>query len=161
GEVSAAVIAGSLPLDRGAFVIYHRSRIQDEASGAGSMLAVGLAEAPARKRIAAFDGRVSIAAVNRPELVTIAGDSHAIEAIARELAAEEVFHRFVAVKVPFHSHHMDPLRGALLAALGPVQAGEAQIALYSTVTGRRAQGPELGGEYWFRNVRETVRFVAA
>ena len=161
GEVSAAVIAGALPLERGASLIYHRSRIQNEATGAGSMLAVGLAEAAAQQRIARFAGRISIAAVNRPELVALSGDADAIDAMASELEAENVFHRFIAVKVPFHSHHMDRLRDSLRCAVGHIPADQARLPLYSTVTGRRVQGPELAGDYWFRNVREPVQFVGA
>src|SRR3712207_8434031 len=35
------------------------------------------------------------------------------------------------------------------------------IPLFSTVTGRSVEGPELGAAYWWDNMREPVRFAAA
>jgi acyl transferase domain-containing protein/NADPH:quinone reductase-like Zn-dependent oxidoreductase/NADP-dependent 3-hydroxy acid dehydrogenase YdfG/aryl carrier-like protein len=161
GEVAAAVIAGALTVDEGAYVIVNRGRIQDQASGSGKMLAVELSEGEARGRIARFNGRVSVATVNRPKLVTIAGDTDAVEKIADEMAREEVFHRWVQVRVPFHSHLMDGLRDPIDRALGQVRARAATIPLYSTVLGRRIGGDEIAGDYWFRNVRQPVLFVHA
>ncbi len=37
----------------------------------------------------------------------------------------------------------------------------ATVPLYSTVTGERANGAELDAEYWWRNVRQPVRFADA
>ena len=37
--------------------------------------------------------------------------------------------------------------------------GRRRLPLFSTVTGRRVEGPELGPEYWWQNVRQTVRFA--
>src|SRR5262249_52368976 len=36
-----------------------------------------------------------------------------------------------------------------------------RIPLYSTVTGGPVEGPELDGEYWYRNLRQTVCFSEA
>lgn len=161
GEVAAAVVAGALTLEQGAYVIVHRGRIQDRASGTGKMLAVGLSQADAQRRIERFGGRVSVATVNQPTLVTVAGDSDAVDAISSELSREEIFHRLVQVRVPFHSYLMDELRVPLEAELGHVSGRPASIPIYSTVTGGRIGGDELSGEYWFRNVREPVLFVHA
>ena len=37
--------------------------------------------------------------------------------------------------------------------------GRRRLPLFSTVTGRPVEGPELGPEYWWDNVRRTVRFA--
>ncbi|HXX68125.1 MAG TPA: SDR family NAD(P)-dependent oxidoreductase [Polyangiaceae bacterium] len=161
GEVAAAVIAGALTLEAGAYVIVHRGRIQNRASGRGKMLAVGLSEEDAQRRIERFGGKVSVAAVNQPKLVTVAGDSDAVETVARELAREEIFHRWVQVRVPFHSYLMDGLRGPIEAQLGHICGRPASVPLYSTVVGHRIRGDEITGEYWFRNVRDPVLFVHA
>ncbi|MCU0873655.1 MAG: type I polyketide synthase, partial [Pirellulaceae bacterium] len=74
GEVAAAYAAGALTLEQAVHVIYHRSQAQNRVSGQGGMLAVGLGLEEARKLIAGYDGRVSIAAVNGPEMLTLSGD---------------------------------------------------------------------------------------
>ncbi|HEU5319278.1 MAG TPA: acyltransferase domain-containing protein, partial [Methylomirabilota bacterium] len=161
GEVAACHVAGMLDLDEAVRVIFHRSRLQQRASGLGRMAAVGLPAADAEAAIRAVADRVSIAAVNTPRSVTLAGDTEVLEPIVAGLAARGVFTRFLAVQVPFHSHHMEPLRPELLECLAGLRARPAAVPFYSTVTGERA--PELvpDAAYWWRNVRHPVLFAAA
>ena len=65
----------------------------------------------ARKLIAGYDGRVSIGAVNGPEMLTLSGDTEPLQQIAQLLEARGVFNRPVRVQVPYHSHHMEPIQG--------------------------------------------------
>ncbi len=69
------------------------------------------------------------------------------------------FCRFLRVRHAFHSAQMDPVRDELLAALEGIRPRPATLPLFSTVTGRRIEGLELGPEYWWDNVRRTVRFA--
>ncbi|HVJ20927.1 MAG TPA: type I polyketide synthase, partial [Polyangiaceae bacterium] len=93
GEVAAAFEAGALDLEQAVRVIFHRSRVQAKATGKGKMLAVGLELAEARARVAEYAGRIDVAAVNGPKAITLAGDSDALEALARSLDEDDVFHR--------------------------------------------------------------------
>ncbi len=79
-------------------MIYHRSRLQQRTSGQGRMLAVGLdAESLMQtldeKALAEFGRRVSVAAINSPSAVTLAGDSDVLDDIARQLDEAEIFNR--------------------------------------------------------------------
>ena len=51
GEVAAAHVAGVLSLEDAIQVIFHRSRLQAKTAGQGKMLAVGLSEQEARRRL--------------------------------------------------------------------------------------------------------------
>ena len=73
----------------------------------------------------------------------------------------QVFHRFLAGKVPYHSHFMDPLREELLASLADLHPHSASLPLYSTVTGTRIDGRGVDASYWWQNVRATVLFASA
>lgn len=162
GEVSAAYVAGALSLEDAVLVSYHRSRLQQTTAGTGTMLAVGLAEADALARIAAYDGRVSIGAINGPRAVTLAGEAEALEEIAAALDADSVFHRFLRVEVPYHSPQMEPLREPLAAALADLKPTVPTLPLYSTVTGARFGADDRhDADYWFRNVRAPVLFAKA
>ncbi|HAA23550.1 MAG TPA: hypothetical protein DCP28_34065, partial [Cytophagales bacterium] len=152
---------GALTLEQAVDVIYNRSKEQDRASGAGVMLAVGQTLADAMKEIRGVEDRVSIAAINGPEMLTLAGDKEPIEEIAKRLEEKEVFNKFLRVSVPFHSHHMEPLKEDLLAGLAHLEPGEAKTPLYSTVTGQEEDGLHLTSDYWYSNVRDTVYFTAA
>ena len=161
GEVAAAFAAGALTLEQAVQVIYHRSQAQNMASGKGGMLAVGLALEEARKVILGYDGRVSIGAVNGPEMLTLSGDPDPLQLIAELLESRGVFNRPVRVQVAYHSHHMEPIKGVMLTALAQMQGVKATTPLYSTVTGHRENGLHLNADYWFQNARQPVLFTSA
>ncbi|MFC4375362.1 SDR family NAD(P)-dependent oxidoreductase [Nocardia halotolerans] len=159
GEVAAAAVSGALSFEDAVRVIFHRSRVQQQASGKGKMLAVGLPYHAAEQRVTAYRGRVEVAALNGPESTALAGDPDALEQIQRELESERIFCRMLQVQVAFHSHHMDPLREELLASLAGITSGPATVPMYSTVTGGVVPTGGLDAEYWWRNIREPVRFA--
>ncbi|MGF6574261.1 acyl transferase domain-containing protein/NAD(P)-dependent dehydrogenase (short-subunit alcohol dehydrogenase family)/acyl carrier protein [Paraburkholderia sp. GAS333] len=161
GEVTAACVSGALSLPDALRVCYERSRLQATTAGSGSMLAVGLDREAVATLLKPFEGRVEIAAINGPTTLTLSGETAAIEALAVELAAREVFHRVLNVEVPYHSYLMEPILAELASSLDGIVAREPQVPLYSTVTGRRAEGPSFGATYWPKNVRQPVAFADA
>ncbi|MEU8238199.1 type I polyketide synthase [Actinoplanes missouriensis] len=161
GEVAAQYVAGVLSFADAIKVNFHRSSLQQRATGTGRMLAVGLTPETLDKAVADAGPLVSVAAINSPTAVTLSGDAQILESMAAQLKTFGVFHRFLAVKVPYHSHCMDPLRDDLLAGLADLSPRPATIPLYSTVTGTRIDGGGVNGHYWWQNVRATVLFAAA
>ena len=161
GEVAAGYVSGALTLEQAVLLIFHRSRVQFKATDKGRMLAVGISNEAAKKLIEGKEEKVSIGAVNGPEMVALSGDTDVIESIAEELNKKDIFHRLLAVNVPFHSHHMEPLKDELLASLGEFKTKATDIPFYSTVTGGLIKGEELTPLYWFKNVREPVYFTDA
>ena len=159
GEVAAACVSGALSFQDAVRVIFHRSRVQQKASGKGKMLAVGLPLDEVERRVAAYCGRVSVAAINGPESIALAGDPDALEEIECELSRDKVFCRTLQVRVAFHSHHMDPLKDELLSSLAGVASGPAAIPMFSTVTGAVVPTGALDAGYWWRNIREPVKFA--
>ncbi len=166
GEVAAHYLAGILDFEQAVHVIYHRSRLQQRTSGQGRMLAVGLSAESFMEKI---DGatqntigtRVSIAAINGPSTVTVAGDSDVLDDIARQLDDHQVFNRFLTGRVPYHTHYMDAIKDDLVTAFAGLNPGTATIPLYSTVTGERLGGYPDGTAYWWQNTRATVLFEPA
>ena len=166
GEVAAHHLAGLLTFEQAVEVIYHRSRLQQRTSGLGRMLAVGLGadmlmqtvDDKARDEIGR---RVSIAAINSPSAVTIAGDSEVLDDIAAQLEEATVFNRFLNVRVPYHTHYMDAVKDDLYHSLAGLSSGVGSIPLYSTVTGERLDGYAAGAAYWWQNTRATVLFEPA
>ncbi|MBI4551429.1 MAG: type I polyketide synthase, partial [Candidatus Latescibacteria bacterium] len=161
GEMAAAHAAGALSLEDAVQVVYHRSRLQQRTAGHGTMAAIGLSVETAECVVRDYEGRVSIAALNSPSAVTLSGDAEALNEIARSLASQGMFCRFLQVDVPYHSPQMEPLQDELLESLRCLQPRPAAIPLFSTVTGQQVDGSELDAAYWWRNVRAPVRFAAA
>ncbi|MFG0267596.1 MAG: SDR family NAD(P)-dependent oxidoreductase [Rhodopirellula sp. JB055] len=169
GEIAAAHLSGGLDFADACRVAIHRGRTMDLATSRGAMIAVGLTEKEAEKRIAALakidpsmPGTVAIAAVNGPASVTLSGDKDAIERLATSIEADSIFCRRLAVEYAFHSPQMDPVRDELLESLDGIQTQPLHTPMISTVTGRAIQeGDSLAGEYWWTNVRSGVRFADA
>ncbi|MCO4697568.1 SDR family NAD(P)-dependent oxidoreductase [Streptomyces sp. RO-S4] len=161
GEVAAAHAAGILTLEQAALVIAERSRTQGTTAGRGRMAAVGLPEEAAREELSGFDGALEIAGVNSDRDVTVAGDPDALAAWGAGLTARGVFFRDLGLDYAFHSRAMDPIREPLLTALDGLAPARARVPFVSTVTGTLLDGPELDASYWWRNVREPVKFAEA
>ncbi|MEH6422151.1 HSAF biosynthetic non-ribosomal peptide synthetase/polyketide synthase [Pseudomonas sp. CGJS7] len=161
GEVAAFYAAGVYTLEQAVKVVVHRSRLQQKLVDTGSMLAVSLSEAEALKRVAPYGDRVSVAAVNSPTAITLAGDQDALAELAAKLQAEQLFAKFLTVRVPYHSAKMDLIKDELLQCLDGLAPHPAQLPLYMTAKPGIAQGHELDASYWWENVRNSVGFRAA
>jgi acyl transferase domain-containing protein/thioesterase domain-containing protein/acyl carrier protein len=161
GEVAAAHTAGILTLREAARVTFHRGRSMKSAPETGRMLAAGLDSAQAEEFAARFPGEFAIAAFNGPNSVTFSGEAAALEEVSRILETRGIFNRFLQVNYAFHSHHMDVAKDELLLALGKLETAPAQLKMLSTVTGMLVDGPDLTSDYWWRNIRQPVRFGAA
>jgi acyl transferase domain-containing protein/thioesterase domain-containing protein/acyl carrier protein len=161
GEVAAAHLAGVLSLPEAARVVFHRGRCMDAVPANGRMLAAALSWQQAGEAIAGVSDRVSVAALNGPDSVTLSGDAAALEAIAAALKQRSIFCRFLRVNYAFHSQQMELVRDELLRALGRVEAQPASLCLISTVTGAAATAADYDADYWWRNVRLPVRFATA
>jgi acyl transferase domain-containing protein/NAD(P)-dependent dehydrogenase (short-subunit alcohol dehydrogenase family)/acyl carrier protein len=161
GEVAAAYLGGVFTLEDAVRVIYQRGRCMELAPSRGRMLAAGITPEEARQLIAPYHEHLSLAAVNSPASVTLSGEARPLEEIACVLERRQVFCRFLQVQYAFHSAQMDPVREELLVSLRGLQPRRAILPLFSTVYGRRIDGPEMGPEYWWQNVRQTVQFAPA
>ncbi|KAA8969659.1 type I polyketide synthase [Mycobacterium sp.] len=161
GEVAAAFASGALGLRDTLRVAYHRSRLQARLAGRGTMLAVGLPPHDTAAYLGRFEDRVSVAAVNSANSVTLAGEQDALEKLAGQLAQSGVFARFLRVEVPYHSAAMEEIHDELVASLGGLTPGAPALDVYSTVTGTRLGDLRHDAVYWWHNARDTVRFADA
>ncbi|MEZ6138232.1 MAG: type I polyketide synthase [Pirellulaceae bacterium] len=161
GEIAAAFLSGALDWEDACLVAFHRGRTMDLATSAGAMVAAGLSADEVPNWIAGLEQHVSLAAINGPSSVTISGAADAIESLAQQLEVKGVFCRRLAVEYAFHSPQMEPVREELLHSLRHIQPRRSHSKLVSTVTGQVVTGEELNAEYWWHNVRQSVRFSDA
>lgn len=161
GEFAAHYLAGALGFEDAVRLVYHHSRLQQRIHGHGRMLAIGMSYETLSKAELDTGNQVAIAAINGPSAVTISGDSAALENIAQQLETFQVFHRFLAIDVPYHSQFVEPLRDELIEALADLHSQSAALPLYSTVTGTRIDGSGVNAYYWWQNARSPVLFSAA
>ncbi|MEV5341522.1 SDR family NAD(P)-dependent oxidoreductase [Streptomyces sp. NPDC052676] len=161
GEIAAAYASGCLDLRQACQVVVARSTAQAATAGTGRMAACGLGPKEAEKELAAYHGRIELAGINSDHDVTLAGHADALADLGRQLTTRDVFFRELDLDYAFHSRAMDPIRQDLTDSLLPLRPGHHQRLFVSTVTGDRLDGSRLDADYWWRNVREPVRFAGA
>ncbi|MEO3768214.1 SDR family NAD(P)-dependent oxidoreductase [Streptomyces sp. B5E4] len=158
GEIAAAHIAGALTLDDAAKVVCLRSQAIRVLSGQGAMASVALPHSQVTDEIAAWDGKLSVAVVNSPTATVISGDTDAVKAYLAQCEKAGVRNRLLPVDYASHGPHVTALRDTLLSTLSGIEPQAASIPFYSTVTGEEFDTTGLTADYWYTNLRETVRF---
>ncbi|WP_329524781.1 type I polyketide synthase [Streptomyces sp. NBC_01462] len=161
GEIAAAVVAGALSLQDGARVAALRSRAITALAGHGGMVSVALSRERAEELISAWDGRISVAAVNGPTSVVVSGDADALDELVEQAAGRDVRVRRVEVDYASHSSHVERIREELLEVLAPVVAREPEVPFFSTVTGGWLESADTDAGYWYTNLRRTVQLEPA
>ncbi len=154
GEVAAACVAGILTLPEALTVVVARSRLLTGLAGSGGMLSV---QAGVDDIGPALED-VSVAAVNGPTSTVLSGTVADLDAAAAWCEEQGIRARRVPVDYASHSPQVASIRDELVAALKVLTPKSGDITFHSTVTGGALDGTELGPEYWFRNLREPVRF---
>ncbi len=160
GEIAAAVVAGGLSLEDGARVVALRSKaIAAGLAGRGGMAWIAAPEAVLTPLLEPYDGRISVAAVNGPGSVVVSGEVEALEALLAEAGDLRV--RRVPVDYASHSAAVEAIEAELREALAPVRPRPSAITYLSGVTGTPVDTGTLDAGYWYRNLRQPVRFHAA
>jgi polyketide synthase 7 len=161
GEIAAAYVAGALSLADAARIVAVRGRVLAALAGSGAMAAVAVGADQAGPLIDRWEGRLELAAVNGPSAVVISGDPAAVEELVNACAADGIRARTLPVNYASHSTRVEPVRDELLAGLAGIQPRPTAVPFYSAVTGALAEGTLLDAGYWYRNLRERVRFDLA
>jgi acyl transferase domain-containing protein/NADPH:quinone reductase-like Zn-dependent oxidoreductase/short-subunit dehydrogenase/acyl carrier protein len=161
GEMAASYICGALSLEDAVRVTFHRSRLQQQTAGQGSMLAVGISREEAAAWVARHPHAISIAAVNGASSITLSGDAAVLRQIDKSLNESDVFSRPLPVDVPYHSPRMEQLEAELVDCLRDIRPRPATTPFFSTVTGGALSGSDLDARYWYQNVRRPVLFQDA
>ncbi len=158
GEIAAAYVAGGLSLDDAARVVALRSRALATLAGKGGMVSVSLSAERLAMQLERWGAQVAIAAVNGPASVVVSGERETLEEMLAEFEAKGIRAREIPVDYASHSAQVETIREELLDVLAPVAPRSGDVPFYSTATGELLDTAELGGEYWYRSLRETVRF---
>ncbi len=161
GEIAAAAVAGILSLDDAAKVVAQRSRAITALAGKGGMVSVAKPAVWVREKITAWDGRISVAAVNGPSSVVVSGDPEALDELVADCQATEVRARKIDVDYASHSAHVEEIQDELAHLLTGITPRPGNTTLYSSLTGAQLDGTEMGSGYWYENLRQTVEFEQA
>ncbi|KAK4194675.1 hypothetical protein QBC40DRAFT_318825 [Triangularia verruculosa] len=168
GEIAAAYAAGFISAEDAICIAYYRGFVSHMARP-GAMMAVGTSVEDAQELCdePEFKGRVTIAAINSPVSLTIAGDEDAVQEMKVIFEDEKKFARLLKVDKAYHSPHMAGCSEPYLAALAEldikVTAGD-RSSWYSSVfegDDMKSRVSLLRGPYFDSNMLQPVLFQRA
>ncbi|HSR24748.1 MAG TPA: type I polyketide synthase, partial [Candidatus Eisenbacteria bacterium] len=159
GEIVGAHVSGALDLADAARVVALRSRALRTIAGAGGMASVPLPADQVAERLAAWPGRLTVAAINGPATTVVSGTVEAIDELVAACAADDLQAKRIPVDYASHSAAVEGIEDELMRVLDGLRAGAPDVVFHSTLTGAPlAEGQPLDATYWYRNLREPVRF---
>jgi len=168
GEIAAACAAGFLTPQNAIKIAFYRGQAAKELEGkqtdAVGMMAVGLGSKDVQPYINDLADEVQIACYNSPSSVTLSGKVADLDVIRKSLQDDSHFARMLQVNLAYHSKYMKAIgeryEQLLQLSVGSSAAGNADIAMYSSVTGSLSREPK-DALYWKTNMISAVRFDEA
>ncbi|MCX5381018.1 type I polyketide synthase [Streptomyces sp. NBC_00091] len=161
GEIAAAAVSGALSLEDAAKVSALRAKALLALAGKGGMVSVADTADAVAERISAWGERLALASVNGPQSTVVSGDPEALDELMAACEADGVRARRINVDYASHGPQVESIRDEVIGLLAGIEPRTAETPFFSTVTGEWADGSELDAEYWYTNLRRTVRFQDA
>lgn len=166
GEVAAAYVSGRMTLEDAVRVIALRARAADEfGAGEYAMAVLAADRETCEDLLARCSGWAQLSVVNSPGMQGISGEREAVQSIVDTCGARDIFARMIPVRYPAHTGLINRLHDELLAGARRELAAphflDSEIACLGATLGGPMSPDQPVGQYWFWNLRNTVRFDKA
>ena len=145
GEYLCSCISGVMSLEDALFLVAHRGKMIQQLPH-GSMLTVRLAASEVEKYL---NKKLSVAAINGPQLCVVSGEAEEIEKLKTELEKKEIACKMLVTSHAFHSPMMDSIIKPFEEKVKNIKLSAPKIPFVSTVTTKWITNEEATNpEYW-------------
>lgn len=155
GEYVAACLAGVWSFEDALAIVIERGRLM-QSLPSGAMLAVSLTTT----QIAPYlHDKLSLAAVNSPQRLVVAGTEEDIQALMQQLQAQQIEHVLLHTSHAFHSWQQEAILAEFGAFLAKFSFSAPHTAFLSNLSGTWITPQQAtSSSYWCQHLRGTVRF---
>ena len=166
GEIAAAYTSGIITLADAVRVIGIRAHAADQfASGDYAMAVIATDRDTCEDLLARCPGWAQLSVVNSPNMVGISGDRETVQSVVDTLTERGTFARLIRVQYPAHTSLINELgetvRAATQRELQNPKFLDTEIDCLGSTLGAPITQDLPVDQYWFWNLRNTVRFDKA
>lgn len=166
GEIAAACAAGAISLPDAVETIRARGCAVEQSSGGDHAMAIAAADRDEVESLLSRQaGWAQVSVINAPRLTGISGERTAVDSVVAALTDEGRFAKQIRVGFPAHTHAMtavaDELRDGVRESVAERYFTPTDIACFGAATGTALPHDVPVDEYWYWNLRNTVRFDRA
>ncbi len=166
GEIAAAYVSGTITLADAVRVVGIRVRATDElTSGDYAMAVVAADRDTCEDLLARCSGWAELSVVNSPSMVGISGDRETVQGIVDTFTERGTFARVIRVQYPAHTSLINELAASVRATtqrqLQNPKFLDTDIDCLGATLGGPIRQDLPTDQYWFWNLRNTVRFDKA
>lgn len=161
GEYAVACLSGVLELPDAIKLIAARGRLMQALPANGGMAAVFAEVGTVEAAIASVSGQVVIAGYNSRRLQVISGENDAVAAVCAILREQGFSSQPLTVSHAFHSPLMNDMLAAFSEVAHSCRYHRPNIAIVSSLTGKRVDMDMSSPDYWISHIIEPVRFSGA
>lgn len=110
GEIGAAYVAGAITLPEAVAIVIARATVLDRLTGPYRVAVLGITPEQAAEVIAETPGWLELSVVNSPSSVAVSGETGAVAAAVRTVAARGAFAKEIEMWFPAHTTALDGVR---------------------------------------------------
>jgi acyl transferase domain-containing protein len=158
GEYAAACAAGVFSVDDGLRLIAERARLMQNLPAGGGMLALRIDADRAARAVQDHPDTLSVAAINGPHSVVVAGTRPALDELAGRMTADGVKISPLQVSHAFHSPLLDPMLDEFEQKAAEIAYAPPRIPFISNLTGEPVGRSSIDPRYLRDHARRPVRF---
>jgi thioester reductase-like protein len=159
GELAAACAAGIFSLEDGMRLALERGRLCQQLAADGAMAAVYCDWKRICRELGEDANALSLAAVNRPDLVTVSGRADKVAPLLDRLEAADIRVSRLSTRYAYHSEALDPVLQPFAATVDSLHLNSPGIPMLASC--RHGSVAPDRPEYWVAQLRHTVDFAGA
>ena len=161
GEIGAAHISGAITLEQAVGVVAARATLLDGLTGPYRVAVLGLDPEQAEQAIADTVGWAELSVVNSKSSVAVSGDTDTVAALVRAVTAAGRFAKEIEMWFPAHTTKLDSKRAEFESLLPAGAFAATDVVFIGSATARPVPAGTGFADYWYTNLRNTVRFDEA